>query len=117
MRDPWVMYRTVLLHIPYHVLKRGPEPGRYGGGPLQGPKDRLVELLTPREMDQCTSILWGVELGSRRPTKLMEVILACLPPGELAGKLLKTVFLHHLPGDLKDLVAFQLQQLEARELA
>ena len=27
MRDPWVMYRTVLLHIPHHVLERGPEPG------------------------------------------------------------------------------------------
>ena len=27
MRDPWAMYRTVLLHIPHHVLERGPEPG------------------------------------------------------------------------------------------
>ena len=44
-------------------------------------------------------------------------MLACLPPEELPSKLLKTVFLHRLPGDLKDLVAVQFQQLEARELA
>ena len=47
----------------------------------------------------------------------MEVMLASLPPDEQPGKLFKTVFLHRLPGDLKDLVAVQFQQLEAMELA
>ena len=61
--------------------------------------------------------MWGVELGGQRPTELMEVILASLPPDEQPGKLFKTVFLHCLPGDLKDLVAVQFQQLEAMELA
>ena len=27
-------------------------------------RDRLVERLTPRLLDLCTSILWGAELGS-----------------------------------------------------
>ena len=50
--------------------------------PFNELKDRLVGLLTLNKLDQCTSILWGggVELGSRRPIELMEVMLASLPP-------------------------------------
>ena len=59
----------------------------------------------------------GAELNGRKPTELMEVMLASLPPGEQPGKLFKMVFLHRLPGALKDLVAVQFQQLEAMELA
>ena len=44
-------------------------------------KDRLVELLTPSILDQCTSILWGAELGGRRQTELLEVMMAALLPG------------------------------------
>ena len=65
-------------------------------------KDRLVELLTPSVLDQCTNILWGAELGGRRPTELLEVMMAALPPDEPAGHIFKTIFLHRLPGDLKD---------------
>ena len=43
-------------------------------------------------------------------------MLVALPSEELAGQLFKTIFLHHLPGDLKDLVAVQFQQLAALEL-
>ena len=43
--------------------------------------------------------------------------MAALPPDEPAGHLFKTCFLHHLPGDLKDLVAVQFHQLAAVELA
>ena len=35
--------------------------------------------------------------------------MAALPPDELAGHIFKAIFLHHLPGDLKDLVAVQFQ--------
>ena len=80
-------------------------------------KDRLGELLTPSELDQRTSILWGVELSCQRTTELMEVMLASLPLEEQPSKLFKTVFLHHLPEDLKDLVAIQFHQLESMELA
>ena len=43
--------------------------------------------------------------------------MATLPPDEPAGHIFKTIFLHPLPGDLKDLVAIQFHQLEVRELA
>ena len=66
-----------------------------------------MELLTPSILDACTSILWGAELGGRRLTELLEVMMGALPPDEPTGHLFKTCFLHKLPGDLKDLVAVQ----------
>ena len=80
-------------------------------------KNRLVELLTPSILDKCTGILWGAELGGRRPAELLEVMMEALPSYEPAGYIFKTIFLHRLPGDLKDLVAVQFHQLEVRELA
>ena len=79
MRDPWVMYRNVILHILDHVLERA--RGVLGladieTDPFKELKDRLVELLTLNLLDQSTSILWGAELDGQRPTKLMEVMMA-----------------------------------------
>jgi hypothetical protein len=76
-----------------------------------------VDLLTPSVLDRCTSILWGAELGGRRPSELMDSMLATLPAAEPAGELFKTVFLHRLPEDMKDLVAVQFNELGARDLA
>ena len=47
----------------------------------------------------------------------METMLVALPPGELASHFFKAIFLHLLPGDLKDLAAIQFQQLAPMELA
>ena len=43
--------------------------------------------------------------------------MAVLPPDKLAGHIFKTIFLHRLPGDLKDLVAVQFHQRGVMELA
>lgn len=115
-----VMYRTVILHIPHHVLERARgilSLADTAENPFTELKDRLVELLTPSILDACTSILRGAELGGRRPTELLEVMMAALPPDEPAGHIFKTIFLHRLPGDLKDLVAVQFHQLGVVELA
>ena len=58
--DPQVMYRTVLLHIPQHVLVRARgilSLADTSVDPFMELKNRLVELLTPSILDQCTSIL------------------------------------------------------------
>ena len=55
--------------------------------------------------------LCGAEIGSPRPTELMEIMKAALPPGDPVGHLLKAVFLQLL---LREAVQFQ--QLEAMEL-
>ena len=115
-----VQDRTGLLHIPHHVLERSRgilTLAETAAHPFTELKDRLVELLTPSILDQCTSILWGVDLGGWRPTELLEVMMVALPPDKPAGHIFKTIFLHRLPGDLKDLVAVQFHQLEVRELA
>ena len=110
-----VMYRTVLLHITHLVLERArgiltlANPAVHSFTEL---KVRLVELLTPSILDQCTSILLGAELGGQRPTEQLEVMMVALPSDEPACQIFKRIFLHRLPGDLKDLVAVQFHQLE-----
>ena len=56
------MYRTVLLHIPHHVLERARgilTLAHTAVHPFTELKNRLVELLTPSILDKCTVILWG----------------------------------------------------------
>ena len=56
-----VMHRTVLLHILHDVLERARgilTLANTAAHPFTELKDRLVELLTPSILDQCTSILW-----------------------------------------------------------
>ena len=56
-----MMHRTVLLHILHHVLERARgilTLANTAAHPFTELKDRLVELLTPSILDQCTSILW-----------------------------------------------------------
>ena len=120
VRDLWVMCRTVILHIPYHVLERA--RGVLSlvdthGRPLQGDEGQTCRATHPQGAGPVHQHLVGAEVGGRRPTELMEVLLASLPMGEQPGKLFKTVFLHRLPWDLKDVVAIQFQQLKAMELA
>ena len=43
--------------------QRHPKPSRHLSGPIYRVENRLVELLTPSLLNQCTSILWGAELG------------------------------------------------------
>ena len=93
------------------------QPGRHIRGPLHGAEEQAGGASHPSLLDQCTSILWGAELSSRRPIGWMETMLVALPPGELASHLFKAIFLHLLPGYLKDLVAIQFQQLAPMELA
>ena len=80
-------------------------------------KSRLVELFTPSVMEHLNSIIWQPELVGRRPSELMEALLALLPPGEQPGLLFKAHFLHHLPSDMRDREALEILTLEPRALA
>lgn len=113
-------YRAVLLHIPQHLVERARgviNAADAAADPYDELKRRLVELLTPSKLDQVNSLIWGPELGGRRPSELMDGMLAALPPGETAGLLFKGLFLHRLPKDMKELVALQFTTLAAKELA
>ena len=47
-------------------------------------------------------------LGDRRPSAMMDAMLALLPPGEQAGTLFQALFMRRLPADMR-------QQLAARD--
>jgi hypothetical protein len=114
------MYRAVLKSIPACHLERARgvlSLATTSAQPYLDLKNRLVELLTPSTLERCESILWGAELGGRRPSELMDTMLAALPVTEPAGFLFKTIFLNRLPSDMRDHVAVQFQQLEAKQLA
>jgi len=120
MFDPHTRYRTVLTAIPVHITERIRgilNQARVAADPFLELKKRLIEMLTPSVLECCESILMGPELGGRRPSELMDTMLAALPVGEPAGYLFKTVFLNRLPADMRDLVALQFKNLAAKELA
>ena len=48
-------------------------------------KARLLQLLTPKPAYTCLELIFSGELGDRRPSQLMETMLALLPPGEEDG--------------------------------
>ena len=80
-------------------------------------KARLLKIYTPNPLDQCFKILYAAELqGDRRPSQLLESLLALLAPGEVDGLLFKTIFLTKLPSDIRDPVAAQLENLSSREM-
>ena len=113
-------YEFVLMAVPEDVLEKLRSVlrvARTSPDPYRLLKDRLIELHTPSVMELMNSIIWQPELGGRRPSELMEAMLALLPVGEQPGLLFKAHFIHKLPADMKDRVALEVQRLEPRALA
>ena len=69
--------------------------------PYRALKIRLLNLFTPKPLDLCQKIIHSSELCDRRPSQLMESMLALLPPGEPDGMLFKTHFINRLPLDIR----------------
>ena len=81
-------------------------------------KERLVEIYTPSDLDMGFRLLHSPELGDRRPSAMMEAMLAMLPPGEQEGILFRCIFISRLPSDIADLVTAKAKKkLTARQLA
>ena len=62
-------------------------------------------------------IILGSELGGSWTSKLMDKMLASLPPWEPDDLLFKGHFLHRLPADTRDQVVVQMDAMPSRELA
>ena len=79
VRDPQVMYRTVLLHIPHHMLERARgvlSLANTVADHFKGLKDSLVEGAThPQQAGPVHQHLVGDGAQRLRPTELMEVML------------------------------------------
>jgi hypothetical protein len=113
-------YEYVLMALPEDVLEKVRsimQVARAAADPYQLLKGRLVELFTPSVMEQLNGIIWQPELGGRRPSEMMEAMLALLPPGEQPGLLFKAHFIHRLPVEMRERVALGLQGTEPRALA
>ena len=80
-------------------------------------KERLMEMFSVDSMDRMYGLLYAAELGDRRPSQMMDDLLAMLPPGELDGLLFKAIFLTRLPDDLRTHVAPHAKTMESRQLA
>lgn len=78
---------------------------------------RLVEIYTPNDLDLGFKLLHSPELGDRRPSQMMESMLAMLPAGEKDGVLFTCIFISRLPSDIADHVAAKAKKLSSRELA
>jgi hypothetical protein len=85
--------------------------------PYETLKGRLMEMFVVDSMDRMYGLLYAAELGDRRPSQMMDDLLAMLPPGEADGLLFKAIFLTRLPDDLRTLVAPHAKTLESRPLA
>jgi len=80
-------------------------------------KNRLLEMFQPAKLDLMNQLIWGPELGGRKPSLMMESMLALLPEGEQDGLLFKAHFIARLPADFKDQVAVHFEDMDSRSLA
>lgn len=79
-------------------------------------KKRLRQIYAPEPVDLCLKILHSPELGARRPSQMLDGLLALLPPGEPDGLLFRTVFLTRLPDEIQDQVSAQAKVLTTVQL-
>ena len=82
--DPRLHFNLVLPELPEEVIEqiRGT---LHAADPYRALKIQLLDLFTPKPLDQCQKIIHSSELGDRRPSQLMESMLALLPQGSLMG--------------------------------
>ena len=118
--DPRLHFYLVLPALPEEVIEQ--IPGILHAidnitNPYRALKIRLLDLFTPKLLDQSQKIIHGGELGDRRPSQLMESTLALLPPGEPDGMLFKTHFINRLPLDIRDHAVAGGFNLSSREMA
>ena len=80
-------------------------------------KARLLRLHTPKPADTCFKLIHCSDLGDRRPTQLMETMLALLPPGEEDVIFFKTLFVTKLPREVRSHVLACQMNLSSRDMA
>jgi len=95
-----VLHAVNTLQDPYAVLR-----------------DRLVELYTPNDLELVFRLLHAPDIGDRRPSQMMESLLAMLPQGEADGLVFKGIFVSRLPDDIRDHVGRHLRTMQSRQLA
>lgn len=70
--------------------------------PYKQLKRRLVKSFAPSKWQQIFLLLHHPDIGDRRPSHLMDAMLALLPEGETPGLIFQGLFLERLPQDMRD---------------
>lgn len=120
VRDKQFMFDLVLPSLPDDALEHVKSVLRAAytsADPYVLLKERLIQLYSPDDLDLTYKILNTSELGDRKPSQLMESMLALLPTGETDGLLFKGIFLSRLPVDIRDNVSTQWRAMDSRALA
>ena len=79
-------------------------------------KVRLLDLFTPKPADQCLKLILGGELVNRRPSQLIETMLALMLPGEEDGVLFKLLYVTKLPSEVRGHMMTHGISLSSREM-
>ena len=79
-------------------------------------KVRLLDLFTPKPADQCLKLILGGELVNRRPSQLIETMLALMLPGEEDGVLFKLLYVTKLPSEVWGHMMTHWISLSSREM-
>ena len=70
--------------------------------PYEQLKNRLVKSFRPSKWQKIFSLLHHPDIGDRRPSHLMDAMVALLPEGEATGLIFQGLFLERLPQDMRD---------------
>jgi len=70
--------------------------------PFEDLKSKLVSSYALTDWQRVNKILHHPALGDRRPTALMDAMLALLPDNEVPGKIFLGLFLERLPTEMRE---------------
>ena len=70
--------------------------------PYEDLKAKLVSSYTLTRWQRVTKVIHHPALGDRRPTAMMDSMLALLPEDEVPGSLFLGLFLERLPVEMRD---------------
>ena len=79
-------------------------------------KERLLGKFTPSKFQLLNQLVDHPDLGDRKPSSMMDEMLALLPTGEPAGELFQTLFLRRLPLSMREHLGTEDFE-DAREMA
>jgi hypothetical protein len=105
-------YDHVLMKLPENILVAVRDIVRGVNDDSVDPygqiRTRLLASFGRTKWQLANLLLDSPPIGDRRPSAMMDAMLALLPPGEQAGTLFQALFMRRLPSDMR-------QQLAARD--
>lgn len=103
--DSMTKYDHILMKLPSQVVKSIRDLMRTAEtapDPYEQLKARLLKSFAPTKWQAAHAVVHHADLGDRRPSQLMDSMLAAMPDGEQPGILFQYLFLERLPADMQN---------------